>query len=288
MNKIEVKILNENAIIEGERMMVAGARLTQRGHQIKDMNDFMSLYRRHYSDDTVKNMCSLPHPNIQRFSIINVAIVGASRRFLAQITRHQDDVHFISASLQYSDYSDAGAFCVPYELIKKDAERSGEAEYQEGYYVNNYLRTQQQAMTEYEAAIKHGVDNDSAGYMMPHGLRNVIVIGATPFQWKHMISQRVCRRNTPETAYVMNLVWEELIKCSAMFDNAGPFCVGGLCKEGKMSCKHFYCDVAVSDYMEAHECYLPTAFLDVNYPLIRQQYADGCAVLHINRGGAEK
>ena len=31
--------------------------------------------------------------------------VGASRRFLAQITRHQNEVKFMSASLQYSNYA---------------------------------------------------------------------------------------------------------------------------------------------------------------------------------------
>ena len=279
MKNIEVKILNPDAIGDAERMMVAGARLTQRGHNIKTMEDFMRLYKSSYSENTVHNMCSLPHPNIQRFGMVNVAIVGASRRFLAQITRHQDDVHFISASLQYSDYSNEAAFCVPYALTKMDAEHLGQAQYKENYYVSNYFKTQQQAMAEYEQAIKQGVDNDSAGYMMPHGLRNVIVIGATPFQWKHMIAQRVCRRNTPETAYVMSLVWEALIQESAMFDNAGPFCVEGSCKEGKMSCKHFYMDKAVSDYMEAHDCYLPTAFLDVNYLHIREQFAPGAAAL---------
>lgn len=282
MKNIEVKILNPDAISDAERMMVAGARLTQRGHNIKTMEDFVRLYKSSYSVNTVRNMCSLPHPNIQRFGMVNVAIVGASRRFLAQITRHQDDVHFISASLQYSDYSNEAAFCVPYALTKMDAEHLGQAQYKENYYVSSYFKTQQQAMAEYEQAIKQGVDNDSAGYMMPHGLRNVIVIGATPFQWKHMIAQRVCRRNTPETAYVMSLVWEALIQEaliqeSAIFDNAGPFCTEGGCKEGNMSCKHFYMDKAVSDYMEEHCCSLPTAFLDVNYPLIRQQYAPGCA-----------
>lgn len=279
MKNIEVKILNPDAISDAERMMVAGARLTQRGHNIKTMEDFVRLYKSSYSVNTVRNMCSLPHPNIQRFGMVNVAIVGASRRFLAQITRHQDDVHFISASLQYSDYSNEAAFCVPYALTKMDAEHLGQAQYKENYYVSNYFKTQMQAMAEYEQAIKQGVDNDSAGYMMPHGLRNVIVIGATPFQWKHMIAQRVCRRNTPETAYVMSLVWEALIQESAMFDNAGPFCMEGSCKEGKMSCKHFYMDKAVSDYMEEHSCSLPTAFLDVNYPHIREQFVPGAAAL---------
>lgn len=279
MKNIEVKILNPDAIGDAERMMVAGARLTQRGHNIKTMEDFVRLYKSSYSENTVHNMCSLPHPNIQRFGMVNVAIVGASRRFLAQITRHQDDVHFISASLQYSDYSSEAAFCVPYELTKMDAERLGQAQYKENYYVSNYFKTQMQAMAEYEQAIKMGVDNDSAGYMMPHGLRNVLVIGATVFEWKHMIAQRVCRRNTPETAYVMSLVWEALIQESAMFDNAGPFCMEGSCKEGKMSCKHFYMDKAVSDYMEEHSCSLPTAFLDVNYPHIRERFVPGAAAL---------
>lgn len=270
MDKIEVKVLNPEAAAFGEKMMVCGARMTQRGHNIKTMDDFMELYNKSYLPSTMENMNKLPHANIQRFAQIAVVVVGASRRFLAQITRHQDDVHFISASLQYSDYSDNAAFCVPYELMVKDHMREGQAEFQEGYYVSNYLASQKQAMAEYEHAIKMGVDNDSAGYMMPHGLRNVLIIAATPWQWKHIISQRTCRRNTPETAYVLNLIWEQLWPLSGMFQTCGPDCTQrGGCQEGKMSCGHFFCDVAVSAYMDKHSCSLPTAFLDVHYPLIR-------------------
>ena len=46
------------------------------------------------------------------------------------------------------------------------------------------------------------VGRDAAGYAMPQGLRNVLLISATPYQWKHMISQRICNRNTLETQYV--------------------------------------------------------------------------------------
>ena len=270
MDKIEVKVLNPEAAAFGEKMMVCGARMTQRGHNITTMDDFMELYNRSYLPSTMKNMNKLPHANIQRFAQIAVVVVGASRRFLAQITRHQDDVHFISASLQYSDYSDNAAFCIPYELIQKDYLHMGQAAFQEGYYVSNYLASQKQAMAEYERAIKQGVDNDSAGYMMPHGLRNVLIIAATPWQWKHIISQRTCRRNTPETAYVLSLIWEQLWPLSAMFHNCGPDCMQhGGCREGKMSCGQLFCDEAVASYQHTHDCPLPTAFLDVNYPLIR-------------------
>ena len=270
MDKIEVKVLNPEAAAFGEKMMVCGARMTQRGHNIKTMDDFMELYNRSYLDSTRDAMIKLPHANIQRFAQIAVVVVGASRRFLAQITRHQDDVHFISASLQYSDYSDNAAFCIPYELIQKDYLHMGQAAFQEGYYVSNYLASQKQAMAEYERAIKQGVDNDSAGYMMPRGLRNVLIIAATPWQWKHIISQRICQRNTPETAYVLNLIWEQLWPLSAMFHNCGPDCMQpGGCREGKMSCGGLYNTQAVQQYAAEHQCSLPTAYLDLNFSLIR-------------------
>lgn len=104
MNRIEVKILNPDSIDQAEKMMVCAARLTQRGHQITCLKDFMELYESAYQRSTVEKLVKLPHPTIQKFGIINVVIVGASRRFLAQITRHQNEVKYMSASLQYSDY----------------------------------------------------------------------------------------------------------------------------------------------------------------------------------------
>ena len=80
---------------------------------------------------------------------------------------------------------------------------------------------------------------DSAGYLAPQGLRNVLIISATPYQWKHMISQRTSRRNTAETRYVMLRLWEELYELApALFspETTGPFCMKGKCLEGKMAC----------------------------------------------------
>ncbi len=85
MRNIEVKILNPASIDEAEKLMVCAARLTQRGHQISCMSDFMDLYEKPYQRSTVENLVKLPHPTIQKFSTISVVVVGASRRFLAQI-----------------------------------------------------------------------------------------------------------------------------------------------------------------------------------------------------------
>lgn len=225
MRNIEVNILNPEAVKGAERMLACGARLTQRGHTIQNMNDFMGLYNKSYSDDLIKSLTSLPHPTIQKLGVINVVVVGASRRFLAQITRHQNEVKFVSASLQYSDYSDNNGFCVPYEIIEKGAE-----------FVDAYLENCKESMETYEI-IAAKIGNDAAGYLAPQGLRNILIISATPYQWIHMIRQRTCRRNTKETEYVMLKIWEQLYELNPIwFGECGPFCTRGKCEEGKMCC----------------------------------------------------
>uniref|UniRef100_A0AAU8AYV4 Thymidylate synthase complementing protein n=1 Tax=Dulem virus 37 TaxID=3145755 RepID=A0AAU8AYV4_9CAUD len=249
MKQIEVKILNPEVVKESEKMMVCAARLTQRGHKIKSLNDFMELYNQSYTEKTVDSMTSLPHPTIQKFGVINAVVVGASRRFLAQITRHQNEVKFMSASLQYSDYSGEADFVVPYEMFEETA-----------LVKTMYLHSCKDAMENYQAAVKHGIDNDSAGYMAPQGLRNVLIISATPYQWKHMISQRICRRNTPETRYVMLKLWEELYALAPAFfssDTTGPFCLKCSCREGKMTCCKPFWTGAV-----------PTEIIEEDFPLL--------------------
>jgi thymidylate synthase (FAD) len=134
----------------------------------------------------------------------------------------------MSASLQYSDYSDDAAFAIPYEVMERGEEET-------------YLTSCKLNMANYAEAVRQGLDNDAAGYMAPQGLRNVLIISATPYQWKHIIGQRTCRRNTSETRLVLLTVWDELYKLNPLlFSRAttGPFCMRGACKEGKMGCKN--------------------------------------------------
>lgn len=247
MKNIQVKILNPEAVKQAEQMMVFCARLTQRGHQIKNMNDIDDLLNKPYKPSTVKNMCALPHPTIQKFGVINIAIVGASRRVLAQLSRHQNEVKFMSASLQYSDYSDEADFCVPYEILEAGLE-------------NLYIKQCQSAMMDYKAYTSV-TGNDSAGYVAPQGLRNILIMSVQTFQLKHMISQRVCRRNTTETKYVMLKIWEEVYKLSPEMFNirvtgAGCQKLHG-CQEGRLCCGKPY-----SKHVT------PTEILKKDYPLL--------------------
>ena len=59
MKSIEVAVLNPEVIPSAEKMMVCAARLTQRGHKIKSLDDFMALYNKSYTEDTVTTMTNL-------------------------------------------------------------------------------------------------------------------------------------------------------------------------------------------------------------------------------------
>lgn len=225
MRQIEIEILNPGAIEESRKMMALCARLTQRGHSLNSMADLKDLCAIPASDSLIESLAALPHPTLQKMSVINVAVVGASRRFLAQITRHQNEVKFMSASLQYSDYSHFQNFVVPYKLIGTELEVE-------------YLKHCDSAMQFYGELVKAIDDNDAAGYIAPQCLRNHLVISATPYQWKHMIRQRVCRRNTAETRYIMLKIWEALRSLDgSLFSDCIPECAHGACPEGPMSCR---------------------------------------------------
>lgn len=224
--------------------MVFAARLTQRGHRIATMDDLMALYEKSFSNATVAAISGLPHPTVQKFALITIAVVGASRRFLAQITRHQNEVKFMSASLQYSNYTGQADFAVPYEVLTAPKAIQG-----------MYLESCKSDMDYYEELCAAGIGHDAAGYATPQGLRNVLIISATPYQWKHMIGQRVCRRNTDETRIVLLKIWKELYRFSPVLfapDLTGPFCQQDKCLEGKMTCsKRLDADMTPEDILKA-------------------------------------
>ena len=245
MNKIQVAVLAEGHQSPGGMMMFL-ARLTQRGHNIKSMDDLLAMYNKAVETDPavtseediakreklLRTVASLPHGTITRFTPITIAIVGASRRFLAQARTHQVGMTYVSASLQYSDYSGQADYVVPYELI------GSEPGITEGRRV--YLKSCKRCMNNYKWLIDEiGVSNDTAGYAAPQGLRNILIMQGNNESWAHFIRMRACNRNTLETQFVALKIWEELLHTvdgEELFSSIGPDCVTGKCREGKFSC----------------------------------------------------
>lgn len=258
MRNIEVAVLNEAHDCPAGMMMFL-AKLTQRGHNIHCMDDLMKLYNDSIGHHkTAVNVASLPHGTIKRFTPITVAIVGASRRFLAQARTHQVGFNYVSASLQYSDYSGKADFVVPYELLDR-AERE------------SYLATCRNSMEYYKYLTEHGIDNDTAGYAAPQGLRNILIMQANHEAWMHFIRLRGCNRNTTETQYVTMRIWEELLKTEdgkEMFHFAGPDCMYGICREGKMCCGNTLNGIDV--LADANGVTTPRMIIDKKWPLLKE------------------
>lgn len=261
MRDIEVAILNE-AHTRPSGMMMFLAKLTQRGHNIKNMEDLMKLYNstvyeKPSGSEIIKAVSDMPHGTIKRFAPITIAIVGASRRFLAQARTHQVGLDYVSASLQYSNYSGAAQFCVPYELIKKDSEISHEdwiPGFTSSFFEQAYIDGCAKDMEDYKNLIAAGISNDVAGYKAPQGLRNILIIQGNHQAWDYFIRLRTCNRNTEETQYVTMLIWEMLKNLSNdgddLFSHAGPDCLFGQCREGKMCCGNKIPQMHVSDLIK--------------------------------------
>lgn len=233
MNKIEIAVLETHG--DPGQWAAFLARLTQRGHKIKNMADLIELFNQSHTPGFLQAIAQLPHGTIKRFTPITVAIVGASRRFLAQARTSQVGTNFVSASLQYSDYSGAADFVVPYALL--EAQHAGR-HFGAWKPIEFYLDGCQDAMDSYKRLASE-TDNDTAGYAAPQGLRNILIMQANHQSWDYFIRTRGCNRNTVETQYVTMRIWEELLKTpdgEEFFGFSGPDCMHGRCREGKMAC----------------------------------------------------
>ena len=220
MNKIEVKILYHNF----NHMPIFLARLTQRGAEIKDMNDLIQIYDATVGKMPSVNLMELPHTTIRRMCYLTVAIVGLSTKAVSQLRTHATRLTFLSTSTQYSSFEERpDNFVIPE---------------QNDIISEAYLKIEEY----YKMLLQTGVDKDVASYVMPQGLRKALVISGNLADWEYMLSIRLCNRNTKEVQHICEMIVGEIIdKCGQEYVvNMMPSCVYDKCHEGKFSCGHCY------------------------------------------------
>lgn len=222
MDKIQVCILNTSNM-DGFPLFLA--RLTQRGSEINDMDGVIQLL-----DDVVRKVPSeefmhLPHTTLRRMSHITVAIAGLSTKAVSQLRTHATRLTFLSTSTQYSQYDGvSNAFVIPFDITEENAKKM------QKYFVK--------VQEMYKDLLDSGVDKDSASYLLPQGLRKVLIIDGTLDAWEYVMQTRLCNRNTRE---VQEIMWQirERIKAyygESFVTNMKPHCYIDGCKEGKLRC----------------------------------------------------
>lgn len=221
MNRIDVEILEGN--LNGMPKFLA--RLTQRGHLIKGMNDVLELRDEAIKDAPSKYLLSLPHTTIQRMNYITIAITGLSTKAVSQLRTHAKRLTFISTSTQYSDFSGCNDnYVIP----------DGLTDEQKLYMRDAYDGIQHM----YEGLIRLGVDKDKASYVLSQGLRKTLIISGSLDDWNYVLRTRLCHRNTEEVQYIANLIVARIRDTfgEEYIVNMLPTCVNGKCLEGKFSC----------------------------------------------------
>jgi thymidylate synthase (FAD) len=239
MKNIDVVVLNQAHDNPGGMMRFLAA-VTQNGHKVHSGEELLAMYNKftsNHNSNMNQKLSALPHGTIKRFAPITIAIVGASRRFLAQARTNQVGIDYLSASLQYSDYSDEAGFVVPYEITKAEFDAGVEDRMP---YTRAFLAKCKDDAIYYKSMIERGFSNDTAGYSMNQAMRNILIMQGNHQAWDYFIRLRSCNRNTEETQYVTLKIWQALLSTedgNDLFGMCGADCMhGGKCREGSMCC----------------------------------------------------
>lgn len=245
MNNITVKLIDHTSDIPMYTQLACTT--TRAANKYLTADELINGISKRWPMEKVKDILRLPHSKIKRFVRFTFIVSGASRRFLAQLSTHQVgiDLDYMSGSLQYSDHSKQSLqdkFVVPYALLDSDLRTP-------------YLQHESDTYLMYCNLINNGIDNDSAGYVMPESLRNVIMINVNLEELCYIGKQRLCKRNTPEITYVV----AKMIKlvcdtCGLDFSMFLPNC----CNEGVYSCGEPISELTADE------------FLKINFPLLTE------------------
>lgn len=213
---IEVRILNHSF----NGMPVFLAKLTQRGHEISNMNDLLHLYHENIHKVPSERMMTIPHTTLRRMCHLTVAIVGLSTKCVSQLRTHATRLTFVSTSTQYSAF----------DKRKDNFDDFGLQEMRSAF---------DKVESAYRELLEKGIDKDLASYVLPQGLKKSLVIDGNLADWQYVMQTRLCNRNSKETQEVMRLIYNEI------YHYCGPEWVVGMlpkcctkegCQEGKMSC----------------------------------------------------
>lgn len=195
----------------------------------------------------VKMLSALGHDSAIEHSTFTFGIEGISRACLAQLTRHR----LASYNVQSQRYVRESNFeyVTPPE-IEKDQDLKKIYDQTMDYIHDIYLKF---ANILKEKHVKQFIDNgddekkarskaekiaiEDARFLLPNACNTKLIVTMNARSLKHFFELRCCNRAQWE---IRQLACEmlKLVKQVApiLFYNAGPSCIRGECKEGKMSC----------------------------------------------------
>lgn len=227
-----------------DKLIAAAAKLC---YAKSDIGSLMDNLTEEKIDSFLNTLSGLGHESPVEHASFTFGIEGVSRALLAQITRHR----IASFSVQSQRYvrktdfeyitppaiaANEEAMKVYLEAMQKDAE---------AYDKLCTILTE----TEKKRLIDSGMDektaqktaektaNEDARFVLPNSCDTRIIMTMNVRSLYNFFNLRCCNRAQWE---IKELAWEMLRLCREvsplLFAKAGPSCVKGACREGKMSC----------------------------------------------------
>ena len=227
-----------------EKVVAAAAKLCYSDSHITDLLDGLD------EEKTARflNMLSdLGHASPIEHASFTFGIEGVSRSLLAQITRHR----IASFSVQSQRYVrlDDFRYVVPPAIeavpeakaaflasMEEDASRYLDLarKLEEGHAA----KLMAEGMPEKEARRKaEKMANEDARFVLPNACATRMMVTMNARELLHFLNLRCCGRAQWE---IREVAWQMLDlaykAAPALFENAGPGCLGGTCPEGEKSC----------------------------------------------------
>ena len=209
-----------------EETVALGARLCYSRATIDDLTQRISA-----KDQTafVQKIMGMGHESVLEHASFTFGVEGVSRVLLAQLTRHRI-ASFSVQSQRYVSYEDGFGYIMP----PKIAALGDEA--QEEYH------RQMKQMHEWYCAWQEKLgtgegSNEDARFVLPGACETRLMMTMNVRELRHFFGLRMCSRAQWEIRAMATEMHRLCMEVApALFADAGPGCLRGVCPEGAKSC----------------------------------------------------
>ncbi|MDR3552741.1 MAG: FAD-dependent thymidylate synthase [Clostridia bacterium] len=246
---------------DAEKLVAASARLCYSKSGVRDIESGLTPEK---TAAFIDMLTEAGHDSPLEHASFTFGIEGVSRSLLAQITRHR----IASFSVQSQRYVDEGMFeyVIPPEIAAIDEAReefiAAMQEDQRHYerlteilakkHVEAAARAGRRAKADETAARRAALED--ARFVLPNACTTKFILTINCRSLLNFFSLRCCGRAQWEIRMLANEMLR-LVRAEAprLFAAAGPGCLRGPCREGKMSCgrakemREFYKNLAKTD-----------------------------------------
>lgn len=227
MAQAKLKVILLRATPDPDEIVALGARLC---YAQADVEALRERVERADQSAYVSRVMARGHLSVTEHASFTFAVEGVSRALLAQLTRHRL-ASFSVQSQRYVSMADGFDYVIPPSISALGEEEEREFIREMDTMHAWYRRWQEKLGGAGESA------NQDARFVLPNAASTRLVMTMNARELMHFFELRCCNRAQWE---IREMAWQMLALCRqeapALFAQAGPACLRGVCPEGASTC----------------------------------------------------